>query len=190
MMLSNITQRCDLWGESQWLVRSYLINVIFLSQRKMHFEKKRDHIFVIEFPFQLLKSWKFDMQSQKITRELMALRSHVGYLVEMQSDWLVTLPMFLRKSKTRFVVEYCDWSHFKDYLLIVIVLYFHWSREIISLWNRPIIKRPYIPGDFLNFLNLQGNASRYRNDFDIIQCVFELCVLYQNFNFLFIFLLW
>ena len=49
-----------------------------------------------------------------------------------QGDWLVTLPLFSRKSKTQFVVEYCDWSHFKDNSLVVIVLEFHWSTEIIS----------------------------------------------------------
>ena len=56
------------------------------------------------------------------------------YLILIQGDWLVTLPLFLRKSKTLFlfVVEYSDWSHFKDNSLIVIVLEFHWSRKIIS----------------------------------------------------------
>ena len=68
-----------------------------------------------------------------------------------QGDWLVTLPLFLRKSKTLFVVEYCDWSHVKDNFLVVIVLEFHWSREIIFLWNRPITKRPYFPGIFKIF---------------------------------------
>ena len=60
---------------------------------------------------------------------LWLLKHYDRYL---QGDWLVTLPLLLRKSKTRFVVEYCNWSHFKDYLLVVIVLEFHWSREIIS----------------------------------------------------------
>ena len=43
---------------------------------------------------------------------------------------------------------------------------------------------------FLKFSSLQKNASSYRNDFDIIQCVFELYILCPNFNFLYIFLLW
>ena len=63
------------------------------------------------------------------------------------TGWL----MFLRKSKTRFIVEYCDWSHFKDYLLDDVVLEFHWSREIISEWNRPITKKLYFPGIFFIF---------------------------------------
>ena len=49
-----------------------------------------------------------------------------------QGDWLVVQPMFFKKSKKRFVVEYRDWSHFKDYLLGDVVLEFHWSREIIT----------------------------------------------------------
>ena len=73
-------------------------------------------------------------------------------LLIIQGDWLITLPIFFKKSKRRFVVEYCDWSHFKDYLSVVIVLEFHWSREIISLWNRPITKRPYFPGILFHFL--------------------------------------
>ena len=40
------------------------------------------------------------------------------------------------------------------------------------------------------FFSLQEKALRYCNDFDIIQCVFELCISCRNFNFLFIFLLW
>ena len=51
---------------------------------------------------------------------------------KLERDQLVTLPLFLRKSKKRFVVEYCDWSHFKDNSLVDVVLEFHWSREIIS----------------------------------------------------------
>ena len=50
----------------------------------------------------------------------------------MQGDWLVTLSLFLRKSETQFVIEYCDLSHFKDNSLVLIVFEFHWSREIIS----------------------------------------------------------
>ena len=50
-----------------------------------------------------------------------------------QGDWLFVRPMFFKKSKKkRFVVEYCDRSHFKYYLLDDVVLEFHWSREIIS----------------------------------------------------------
>ena len=51
-------------------------------------------------------------------------------------------------------------------------------------------KKTLFPGDFLIFFNLQENALSYRNDFDIIQCVFELCIFYLNFRFLFMFLLW
>ena len=51
-------------------------------------------------------------------------------------------------------------------------------------------KKTSFPGDFFYFLSLQENASRYRNEFDIIQCVFELCILCRNFRFLFVFLLW
>ena len=53
----------------------------------------------------------------------------------------------------------------------------------------PNYKKASFPRDFFNSLSLQENALRYGNDYDIIQCVFKLCILCPNFRFLFIFLL-
>ena len=43
-------------------------------------------------------------------------------------------------------------------------------------------KKTLFPGFIFIFLSLQENASRYRNDFDIIQCVFELCIMFTKFQ--------
>ena len=67
------------------------------------------------------------------------------------TGWLMSCDRcFFKKSKKRVIVEYCDWSHFKYYLLENVVLESHWSREIISQWMwSPITKRPYFPRIFL-----------------------------------------
>ena len=59
----------------------------------------------------------------------------------------------------------------------ILFLEFHWSREIFYFFL------------IFKFLSLPKNASRHRNDFDIIRCMFKLRIFCPNFNFLFIFLL-
>ena len=39
---------------------------------------------------------------------------------------------FFKKSKKRFTVKDCDWSHLKEFRLEQIILEFHWYREITS----------------------------------------------------------
>ena len=97
---------------------------------------------------------------------------------------------FFFKSQKRFIVEYCDWSHLKGFLLEKTILEFHWFRKIISQWNCPITEKSHFPPFLFLFLRLQEKTSTYRNDFDTVECVFELCILCQNFKFLFIVLLW
>ena len=78
----------------------------------------------------------------------------------------------IKKSNQRFVLEYWYWSRLKDCSSDDAVLEFHWSRERNSWWNRPIRKIKKNSAFFVLFRRLQENASRYRNDFDIIKCVF------------------
>ena len=55
---------------------------------------------------------------------------------------------FLKKSKKRFTVEDCDWSHLKEFELEHIILEFHWFREIISYEKCPIKKKKNFPPFF------------------------------------------
>ena len=56
-------------------------------------------------------------------------------------SFLHRLTWFVLKSKKRFIVEYCDWSHLKEFSLEQITLEFHWFRKIISQWNCPITEK-------------------------------------------------
>ena len=56
--------------------------------------------------------------------------------------------LFKKSKKKRFVMEYWYWSHFKDCSLDDFVFEFHWSRERISWWNRPITKQNIFPPFF------------------------------------------
>ena len=60
------------------------------------------------------------------------------------SHTFMPVPFFL-KSKKRFIVEYCDCSHLKEFSLEQIILEFHWFRKIISQWNCPITEKSHFP---------------------------------------------